>query len=329
MAGHRVLTWNVHGGYLASLAHTGHTFYLPVRDDPRDGYGGRPADLGLPGTLVEVPADRVPQLDIDVVLFQSPAHYLVDQHELLSAAQQRLPMVYLEHDPPRGHPTDTRHIVDDPTMLLVHCTRFNALMWDSGRTPVRIVEHGVPDPRIDASLDLERGIAVINNLPSRGRRLGADVFGAVRGEVPVDLAGMGSEAVGGLGAIRHDRLPAAMARYRFYLHPVRYTSLGLSMIEAMLVGLPVVALATTEVPTVIRDGETGFLALDAEGLAAAGRELLRDAGLARRVGEAGREAARERFGIERFAQAWTEVFDEAVALGPRDHVDPRAMEAVS
>ena len=39
-----------------------------------------------------------------------------------------------------------------------------------------------------------------------------------------------------------------MARRRLYLHPVRWTSLGLSLLEAMHLGMPVVALATTEVP---------------------------------------------------------------------------------
>ena len=37
-----------------------------------------------------------------------------------------------------------------------------------------------------------------------------------------------------------------MARRRVYLHPVRWTSLGLSLIEAMHLGMPVVALDTTE-----------------------------------------------------------------------------------
>jgi ADP-heptose:LPS heptosyltransferase len=29
--------------------------------------------------------------------------------EILTEAQRRLPRIYLEHDPPREHPTDTRH----------------------------------------------------------------------------------------------------------------------------------------------------------------------------------------------------------------------------
>ena len=37
-----------------------------------------------------------------------------------------------------------------------------------------------------------------------------------------------------------------MARRRVYVHPLRWTSLGLSLLEAMHLGMPVVALATTE-----------------------------------------------------------------------------------
>ena len=28
----------------------------------------------------------------------------------------------------------------------MHVTHFNALMWDNGRAPVHVVEHGIPDP---------------------------------------------------------------------------------------------------------------------------------------------------------------------------------------
>jgi glycosyltransferase involved in cell wall biosynthesis len=230
--------------------------------------------------------------------------------------------VYLEHDPPRPHATDTRHPVDDPDVLLVHCTRFNALMWDSGRSRVRVVEHGVPEsPGVRYAGDIERAVVVINDLATRGRRLGRDVVERVGEQVPVDLVGLRSEAMGGLGAVPHDELPWRISRYRCFLNPIRYTSLGLSLIEAMLAGVPVVALATTEIPSVIRDGETGLLALDADGLADHVRVLLDDHVLARRIGAVGREMARERFAIGRFARDWITVLEEAVDRGPVDRPD--------
>ena len=50
---------------------------------------------------------------------QSRRNYLEDQYDILSEQQRSLPRIYLEHDPPRENPTDTKHIVDDPEMLLV------------------------------------------------------------------------------------------------------------------------------------------------------------------------------------------------------------------
>ncbi len=310
----RVLTWHVHGSYLQYLSHAPHDFYLPVKRGRPEGYGGRPGDDDWPDNLIEIPAGEVPGLELDCVLFQSQTQYLEDRHELLGAEQRRLPHVFLEHDPPRESPTDTRHPVDDPNVLLVHVTPFNALMWDSGRTATAVVEHGVTVPDgVRYSGELERGLVVVNNLARRGRRLGRDVFEEVRERVPLDLVGMGSEELGGLGEVPHRELPAFAARYRFLFNPIRYTSLGLAVCEAMLLGMPVVALATTEYATAIENGVSGYVDTDVDVLVARMCALLADPEDARRVGEGARRRARERFGIERFASDWDRLLRRAVA----------------
>lgn len=237
----RILTWHVHGSYLYYLAHAPHDFYLPVKPGGPEGYGGRSGNFAWPDNVHEVPAEHVRDIQLDCVLFQSRDNYVRDQHEILSEEQRRLPRIYLEHDPPREHPTDTRHPVDDPDALLVHVTHFNDLMWDSGRTPTRVIEHGVTvDGDVRYTGDLQCGVAVVNGLPARGRRLGLDVFLRVREEVPVVLAGIGSEQLGGVGDIPHSRLAAFEAGHRFFFSPIRYTSLGPSVCEAMMLGMPVV-----------------------------------------------------------------------------------------
>ena len=197
----RVLTWHVHGNYLLYLSRADVEFYLPVAPG-RPGYGGRGDTFPFPDRVRDVPAEAVRDLELDCVLFQSRQNYLEDQYEILSDEQRPLPRIYLEHDPPQEHPTDTRHPVDDPDTLLVHVTPFNDLMWDSGRTPTRVIEHGVFVPE-DARYtgEFERGIVVVNHLRRRGRRLGADVFERVREEVPLDLVGMDAESLGGLGEV--------------------------------------------------------------------------------------------------------------------------------
>jgi glycosyltransferase involved in cell wall biosynthesis len=243
------------------------------------------------------------------VLFQSRDDWVRGQHELLSPAQRALPRVYLEHDPPREHPTDTRHPVDDPDVLLVHVTHFNALVWDAGRTPVRVIEHGVTVPDgVRYTGELPRGLAAVNNLVGRGRRLGADVFARARAEVPLDLVGIASEAAGGLGDVPHDRLPAFQVRYRFFFNPIRYTSLGLAVCEAMMLGMPVVGLATTEMATAIENGRSGWVDTDVAVLIDRMRVLLDDPVEARRLGDGARRRAMERFHIARFVRDWEDAF---------------------
>lgn len=308
----RILTWHVHGNYLYYLTQVPHTFYVLADAARSPGYGGRAGHLPWGDNVVELPVEAARDTAFDCILFQSRKAWEEDQYRLLTEAQRRLPRIYIEHDPPQQHPTDSRHPVDDPGVLLVHVTHFNRLMWDSGFTPTRVIEHGVLiDPAVNYDGRLARGIAVINNMRRRGRRLGADVFDEMRQRVPLDLVGMDWQNSGGLGEIRNPELPAFLARYRFYFHPVRWTSLGLSLVEAMTVGLPVVGLATTELATVVRDGESGFIDTDVERLAACMQRLLDEPETARQLGAQARRVARERFGIGRFVDDWLQAFDAA------------------
>jgi hypothetical protein len=312
-----VLTWHIHGSYLDALGYTGQDIVVPVRPGRPERFAGRPADATWPSSIREVPADAIRDLDVDVVLYQHHANWTTDQHTFLSPAQLEGPRVFVEHDPPRQHPTDTRHPVDDPSVLIVQVTAFNALMWDTGANSVRVVEHGIPMPDgLAWTGEVERGLVVVNELVKRGRRLGADLVEGARSRIPIDVAGMGSEAIGGLGALAHDDLLRRQAAYRFVFHPARWTSFGMAVCEAMLLAQPVVALAATEMPTVIVDGVNGFASTDPARLETSMRALLDDRSLAARIGRAGYETARDRFSIQRFARDWNLVFEEAMDRSP-------------
>jgi glycosyltransferase involved in cell wall biosynthesis len=302
----RVLTWHVHGNYLLYLSRAGHEFLLPVKPGRPHPYGGRAGAFPWPDNLVEVPYESLPELEIGAVLYQSREAYEHDRALVPAGA----PSVYLEHDPPRESPFATRHFVRDEVTLVVHVTHFNRLMWDCGEVPTMVIEHGVEVPE-DAVYtgELERGLVVVNNLASRGRRLGLDVFEQVRERVPLDLVGMGSEELGGLGEVPPPELPYFAARYRFLFNPIRWTSLGLAVCEALHVGLPVVGLATTEVPKAVENGVAGFVDTDVDALVIDMERLLEDREEALRLSEGARRTGRERYGIERFARSWTDLLD--------------------
>jgi glycosyltransferase involved in cell wall biosynthesis len=282
-----------------------HEFYLVVDDQRSQHRSGRSGTLPWGLNVHEVHVDRVRDVAFDVVLFQS-RHEWETRREVLSAEQLRLPCIYLEHDPPQEHPTDTLHwAAAEPGVLLVHVTAFNALMWNNGRAQTRVIDHGVL-PLAQARYNGRRGcgIVVVNNLDLRGRRLGHDIYQSVSLQVPLVLVGMGSERIGGEGEVANDALPEFMADYRFFFNPIRYTSLGLAVIEAMMVGLPIIGLATTELVTVIRNGENGWLDTRPERLVEIMNRLIADPAEARRWGKAARQTALERFGIERFVADW-------------------------
>lgn len=314
----RILTWHVHGSYLYYLTQSPHEFYLPTKPDRPEGYGGRLQGIPWTDNVHNVPAEDVQQQEFDCILFQSRKNYEVDQYEILSERQRSLPRIYLEHDPPREQPTDTRHVVDDANVLLVHVTHFNHLMWDSGNTPTRVIEHGVMVPdTIRYTGELECGLVVVNGLRSRGRRLGVDVFKQVRSQIPLDLVGMEAEHLGGLGEIPHADLPAFQAPYRFFFNPIRYTSLGLAVCEAMMVGLPIVALATTEMATVIENGVSGYVDTNVDRLIEHMQELLRDRGHALHLSRGARRVATERFSIQRFTRDWNAAFELVTGIKHR------------
>ena len=112
----------------------------------------------------------------------------------------------------------------------------------------------------------------------------------------------------------HEDLPQAqlhdeLARRRVYLHPVRWTSLGLSLLEAMHLGMPVVALSTTEVPEAV-PVDAGVVSNRLDVLEAALHRFLHDPEAAVGCGKLAREAALERYGLARFLADWDRLIEE-------------------
>lgn len=309
----RILTWHVHGNYLYNLTQVPHDFYLATDARRSTHLSGRVGVLPWGDNVFEAPLEVLQSMPFDLVLYQHRQQWEHDRHRVLSAAQRALPRIVLEHDPPHDSPTDTRHWCQDSGAMLVHVTPYNALMWDNGGTPHRIVEHGVkPLLELPWTGDTARGLVVVNHLLQRGRRLGADIYQTVAEQVPLTLVGMASQDLGGAGEVPQFELPSVMAAHRFFFHPIRHTSLGLAVIEAMMAGLPVVGLATTELVTVIDSGRNGYIDTRLPRLVGTMRTLLRDRGLAAEWGMAGQRTVRERFGIDRFVSDWMTVIKDVV-----------------
>jgi hypothetical protein len=308
----KILIWHVHGSWTTAFVQGKHEYLVPVAPDRGPDGRGRAETWKWPASAVEVTPAQLADEAVDVVILQRPV-------ELESLAERWLggrrlgidiPAVYVEHNAPQGRIADMRHpAADRPELVVVHVTHFNDLFWDTGRTPTRVIEHGVVDPGYRYTGELPRAAVVINEATRRGRVTGTDLlrrFGAV---VPLDLFGMDAARLGGIDNPPQAVLHAEMARRRVYLHPIRWTSLGLSLIEAMHLGMPVVALATTEAPEAV-PREAGVTSTSVDVLAQALRALIADPARAEAMGRAARAAALARYGLGRFLDDWDRVLGE-------------------
>lgn len=304
-----VFLWHVHGSYTTSLVHGRHRYLVPVLPDRGPDGLGRATTYEWPDNAVEVTPEEARGVDVDLVLLQRPVEVERLAEEWLGRRPGRdVPAVYLEHNAPQGRVNEMRHpVADREDVLLVHCTHFNALFWDSGTTPVRVVEHGVVDPGHRYSGELDRAACVINEPERRGRVVGADLLEGLGRGMPIDLYGMKTP-----NDVPQARLHDEMAMRRAYVHPYRWTSLGLSLLEAMHLGMPVVALATTEVPLAV-PADAGVVSNRVADLVDALAWLRADPQAARRMGQAARERALQRYGLQRFLDDWDSVFEEAAA----------------
>jgi len=301
----RILLWHVHGSWTTAFVQGPHTYLIPTLPDRGPDGRGRARTYPWPAGAVEIGPDEAAEAPVDVVVLQRP-------HELDGLAEAWLggrrpgrdvPAVYLEHSTPQGRIAEMRHpAADRPGLPIVHVTHFNRLFWDTGRSETSVIEHGIPDPGYRYTGDVPRAAAVVNEPVRRGRVTGTDLLSVLADGMPLDLFGMGTEALGGLD-LTHAELHGALGSRRAYVHPFRWTSLGLSLLEAMLLGLPVACLATTEAAEVIPRA-AGVVSNDLDVLVSALRRFRDDPDAARACGQAARAAALERFGLDRFLSDW-------------------------
>jgi glycosyltransferase involved in cell wall biosynthesis len=116
------------------------------------------------------------------------------------------------------------------------------------------------------------------------------------------------------GFVDDDALPALFASADLVASASEYEGFGLTLVEAMACGLPVVATAVGGVTDVVEPGATGTLVPfgDVAAMAEQICLLADDAGLRARWGSAGRRRAVERFSLRALGAGFTEAYRAAV-----------------
>ena len=210
-------------------------------------------------------------------------------------------------------------------------------------TGARVVHTGIeglkasqPDKR--ATLGLEPGTAVVTYVGLLSERKGVTVLGRAwptvctahpdahclfvgpdggdEGELRKTIRRQGFERSVTLTGSRRD-IADVLAASDIFVMPSLADPLPVSVLEAMSVGLPVVATRSGGCEEMVVDGETGLLVSpsDPGALAAAIGVLLSDPERARRMGERGRERFWSRFRVDRHVDDFVSIMTECASRG--------------
>jgi hypothetical protein len=296
-----------------------HTYIVPVVPSRGPDGRGRALTWKWPASVVECPPEELADAAIDIVIVQDARQLDLAKRWLGVTPGRDLPLIWLEHNTPQGRINEMHHPAKDrDDVTVVHVTNTNALFWDTGTTRKVVIEHGVIDPGARWTGETQRTAVVVNEPLRRWRVSGSDLLGHFGTVAGIDLFGMAaSELAHALGRpawlsafddLSQHAVHDELASRRCYLHPFRWTSLGLSLVEAMLLGVPVVALATTDVPDSV-PSTAGIVSNDIERLRYEMARLHTDHDYAAGLGRAARRHALDRFSHDRFLADWDRLLE--------------------
>ncbi len=286
----------------------------------------------------------------DIVHGQSEGSYLV--YEALAVARQRgIVTVLTRHSMIRNKPAIVRPFLVSLTKLLARradglIAVSHACAEESAGFPglMRVIPNGVdlgefkPMPverdRLRAELGFAADDVVLGYVgrlhTTKGIPLLLDVFDGLRHDDPrlkLLLAGPGplrdsiaERAAASAGAIRlldplpFDKIAALLNVFDVFVFPSKGEAFGISLLEAMACGLPLVAFGRWGVKDLVRDGETGLLADDPTDFVKKLRFLVDDGQLRGKLGEAARKKVEVVFSWPRVA-ADTVAFYRALISG--------------
>ena len=208
----------------------------------------------------------------------------------------------------RRAPRLARRILRQARLVIAASSALAEGAYELGAEDVRVIPSGVelpeavgteaspPEVLYAGRLSPEKGVLELVEATA-GMKLVVAGDGPLRSHVPPAL-----------GFVPPDELARLYARAAIVACPSRREGFGVACLEAMAHARPVVATNVGGLRDLVLDGETGLVvpARDPAALRDALERLLRDPGLRRRLGGAGRARAQERF-------SWDVVTDATVA----------------
>jgi glycogen(starch) synthase len=175
--------------------------------------------------------------------------------------------------------------------------------------------------RRKGTVDLLRAVpAVVREVPeARFALIGADRPHCPGGRTHArfaaeELPAEARERIEFAGPLAEAEVRRRLQSADLFVSPSLYESFGLTFLEAMRWGTPVIGTTVGGIPEIVEDGRSGRLVAPGrpDELARAIISLLRDEGSRRRLGESGRARAESTFSVERMAAGSEDLYSRLI-----------------
>lgn len=300
-----ILCWPTHEGYQSMLAETGHNFFMITHPKmkPWD-FHTRPVPKNhylLTKNFEQIAHD----LEIDLILSQERFSQLPVANNLKKMFC--LPVVHLEHIEPQpkwssGQFEQMKQMNAD---VFVFITEHNKNSWGAPHDS-HVIRHGICSKTFQGwKGGGGYGLSIVNHIRERDEFCGWILWEKLSKKLPLKLIGENPGLSKSINSV--PEIVSEINKASFYLNTSQLSPVPLSMIEAMMCGIPIVTTANQESPKIIQNGVNGYISNEEEEIVKFCRLLLENKDLAHKIGMAGREIAIARFGKERFVSEWNKV----------------------
>jgi glycosyltransferase involved in cell wall biosynthesis len=308
-----------HEAYQATLAKTGHNFYMV--NHPRFHQWDK-TEREMPSNIIPLGNGEIPhQLKTDIAFDLVLSQNRIDHYPIMVqlAKQLNCPLLQMEHtlNWPDWDDKTIERIGHLPCDHDIFATEFSVEAWfrDLNDPNITVIRHGMDT---DFWNDWVGGdgkiMTAVWNYPQRNKICGFDLYKEVTKGLPTNA--WGDSPGFSKMAKDTDHLRELYRHASVFLNTTLWSTTPFGLLEAMSVGCPIVTTATTAMPEFIKDGVNGFITNDPKIMRERLEELIADPELGKKIGDAGRETVLKQFGQQRFLDEWNKAFWKVAECPP-------------
>ena len=306
----RILTWPTHEGYSTSLGYLTNVEFHLIHQPNGKRWDFHTRKLPDNHYLYFIdPKEFRGECEFDFILAQEKTYQLPQALNLRD--QLGIPVISLNHTEPYPNLSVKRlkKLQDMRGDINIYITEHNKKTWNDPDGIV--INHGI-DPNIFCGYigDNQDAVTMVNHFKNRNVFCGWDIWDTIRKEINCTLIGENpgmSESINDV-----TQLVNRLAQSRVYLNTSTLSPCPLSLLEAAMIGMPIVSTAYQEIPNIFEHGVNAFLSNDTNELIKYCLDLFSDKNLAITMGNNARNLMIEKFSIEKFISNWNNILKKDI-----------------